>query len=217
VGFIQNGGFVSTTDQKRAREIMGKNFFGVEEAIKYFGVNPNRQQLAALSEIPFSEAVLEQLKDTHVLVAVFPLSILDIRDKLGFSSGYDDLFCDGGGMDIWYIKESFAKERSKVIWQLVGKTIVDKSTSKTWQEQQALIGEEEEIPTAQVMIYVMTGHYLATDERLFENILIRTSSMCSCGHVCVGNFNLGGHNITAYRNNFCIYFLGVSSARKVIK
>ena len=82
VRLIQNGGFEPTTSQKRAREIMGKNFFGVEEAIKHFGVNPTRQQLAALSEIPFSEAVLEQSKDTHILVAVFPLSILEIRGKV---------------------------------------------------------------------------------------------------------------------------------------
>ncbi|KPJ54563.1 hypothetical protein AMJ47_04100, partial [Parcubacteria bacterium DG_72] len=40
VKFIQNGGFEPTSNQKSAREIMGKNFFGVEEAIKYFGVNP---------------------------------------------------------------------------------------------------------------------------------------------------------------------------------
>lgn len=57
------------TSQKHVREIMGKNFFGVEKAIKHFGVNPTRLQLAALSEIPFSETVLEQLKDFHILVA----------------------------------------------------------------------------------------------------------------------------------------------------
>jgi hypothetical protein len=33
IRLIQNGGFEPTAGQKRAREIMGKNFFGVEEAI----------------------------------------------------------------------------------------------------------------------------------------------------------------------------------------
>ncbi|MFZ2643502.1 MAG: hypothetical protein WA117_21095, partial [Verrucomicrobiia bacterium] len=66
----------------RIRGIMGRNFFGVEEAIKHFGVNPSPEQLAALSEIPFSEARLREVKDTHVLVAVVPLSILDIRGKV---------------------------------------------------------------------------------------------------------------------------------------
>jgi len=40
VRLIQNGGFEPTTSRKRAREIMGKNFFGVEETIRHFGVNP---------------------------------------------------------------------------------------------------------------------------------------------------------------------------------
>jgi hypothetical protein len=33
---------------------MGKNFFGIEEAVKHFGINPTNQQLAALLEVPFS-------------------------------------------------------------------------------------------------------------------------------------------------------------------
>ena len=70
VKFIQNNGFELTTSQKRAREIMGRNFFGIEEAIQYFRVNPTRQQTLALSEIFFPEAVLQEKKDTHVLVAI---------------------------------------------------------------------------------------------------------------------------------------------------
>lgn len=50
VRLIQNGGFEPTTSQKRAREIMGDNMFGVEQAIAHFGVNPSRQQIAALAE-----------------------------------------------------------------------------------------------------------------------------------------------------------------------
>ena len=58
VRFIQNGEFEATTSQKRAREIMGRNMFGIEEAIKHFGVNPTRQQVAALADIPFAERPL---------------------------------------------------------------------------------------------------------------------------------------------------------------
>ena len=70
----------------RAREIMGKNFFGIEEAVQDFGVHPSETQLAALAQVPFTEEVLQSHKDTHILVAVFPLSILDIRGKLTVSS-----------------------------------------------------------------------------------------------------------------------------------
>ena len=62
VRLISNGGFEATTSQKRAREIMGRNYFGIEEAIRHFRVNPSRQQLAALAEVPFTEATLEELR-----------------------------------------------------------------------------------------------------------------------------------------------------------
>jgi hypothetical protein len=39
---------------------MGKNFLGIREAIKYFTVTPTEKQLLQLSEIPFSEKMLEE-------------------------------------------------------------------------------------------------------------------------------------------------------------
>jgi len=206
VKFIQNGGFEPTTSQKRAREIMGKNFFGVEETIQHFGVNPTRQQTLVLSEIPFSEAVLQEAKDTHVLVAVFPLSVLEIRGKMDSKLFYDQS---------WYNKESFAKERGEASWQLVRKTPVDNSVSKNWEEQQALIGEDDEVPTAQVMVYTIIGHYLATGERLFEHIYVRTSSVGSGGYrVDVGDFAPYGLGISSCWGGHRYDLLGVSSARK---
>jgi len=207
VRLIQNGGFEPTTSQKRAREIMGRNFFGVEEAIKYFGVNPTSQQTVALSEIPFSEAVLEQSKNTHVLVAIFSLSILEIRGKVQDKG----LFYNQD----WYNKQSFAKERGEVIWQLVRKTPVDNSTSKNWQEQQALLGKANEVPTAQVMVYTIIGHYLATGERLFEHIYVRTSSVDSDGfRVDLGRFDSSGLNFNGWWDDTRLGNLGLASARK---
>ena len=206
VRLIQNGGFEPTTSQKRAREIMGKNLFGVEEVIKHFGVNPTRQKLATLSEIPFSEAVLEQSKDTHVLVAVFPLSVLDIRGKMDSKLFYDQW---------WYNKESFTRERGEVSWQLVRKTPVPDSTSKNWEEQQSLIGKDDEVPTTQVMVYTIIGHYLITGERLFEHIYVRTSSVDSDGgRVIVGGFVSEGLSIGRDWLDNRSHDLGVSSARK---
>jgi len=208
VSFVARGGFEPPTSQKRAREIMGKNFFGVEEAIKHFGVNPPRQQLAALSEIPFSEAVLEQSKDTHVLVAVFPLSILEICGKVERK-----LFCSHE--DAWYNKQSFAKERGEVTWQLVHKTSVNNSTSKNWQEQQSLIAKDDEVPSAQVMVYTIIGHYLTTGERLFETVYVRTSGVDSGGfRVGVGLFGSGGLGVFSDWDASRDGYLGVSSARK---
>jgi hypothetical protein len=208
VRFIMNGSFEPTTSQKRAREIMGRNMFGVEEAIRHFGVNPSRQQTAALSEIPFSEATLEQCKETHVLVAAFPLSILEIKGKVAQGQR---LFYEQD----WYNKQSFAKDKGEAEWQLVRKTPVDNSTSKTWQEQQALIGNNEEAPTARVMVYTIIGHYLATGERLFEKIYVRCSDVDSDGYrVFVGDFDSGGLYVNSYRDGSRYGHVGAASARK---
>ena len=197
---------MKTTSQSRAREIMGKDFFGIEEAIQHFGVNPTRQQTLALSKIPFSEEVLQKVKNTHVLVAVFPLSILEIRGKVDSKLFYDQS---------WYNKESFAKERGEASWQLVRKTPVYNSTSKKWREQLALIGEEDEVPTVQVMVYTIIGHYMATGERLFKHIYVRTSSVTSDGYrVVVGGFDSRGLYVYYYWDGYRLDDVGVSSARK---
>jgi hypothetical protein len=115
VAFWQSGGFESTTSQKRAREILP--VFGIEEAIKHFGANPTSQQRSLLSEIPLSEAVLQECKNTHILIVIFPISILDIRGKVQDKG----LFYNQD----WYNKQSFAKERGECQWQLIRKTPVD--------------------------------------------------------------------------------------------
>ena len=173
VKFIQSGGFGPTDSQKHAHEIMGKNMFGIEEAIQHFGVNPTRQQTLALSEGPFLEETLQKRKDTHVLEAVFPLSILEIRGKVD-----PKLF----KKQSWYDKKSFAMEQGEISWQLVRKTL---------QGQQALVSEDNEVPSAQVMVYTIIGHYLATGERLFKHSYVRTSSILANLRVIVGYFARG--------------------------
>ena len=208
VRLIQNGGFEPTTSQKRAREIMGRNMFMIEEAIKHFGVNPLRQQLAVLAEIPFTEATLEECKDTHVLVAVFPMSILEIRGK-------DERKFFYSHEDAWYNKQAFAKDRGEAAWHLIRKTLVANSTSKTWDEQQALLAKNEETPTARVMTYTIIGHFLATGERLFENLYVRCSDVGSLGfRVFVGFFVSDGLYISSYWDDSRYVYFGVASARK---
>jgi hypothetical protein len=207
VRFWNSGGYESTTTQKLARAI-GIPIFGIEEAIQHFGVKPTRAQLSALAEVPFTEAELREVKDTHILVAAFPLSILEIRDKVERK-----LFCSHE--DAWYNKQVFAKDHGEARWQLVRKTLVSNSTSKTWAEQQALLIKNEEVPTAQVMTYTIIGHFLATHERLFEKIYVRTSDVDSDGlRVDVGFFDSDGLNVDIYWDDNRDDDLGMASARK---
>lgn len=207
--FAKNGGFEPSTSQKKAREIMGTNMFGIEDAIKHFGVNPSKAQLAALGEVPFSEETLKACKGTHVLVAVFPLSILDIRTQV--KGDPIRLLYDQS----WYNKEAFAKDRGEIGWHLIRKTPVDNSTNKTWNDQQALLGKDDETPKAQVMVYAIIGHYKATNERLFEKVWVRCSDLDSDGvRVSVGNFDAEGLDVNDCWGDSRGDCLGLASARK---
>lgn len=208
VRMIQNGGFERSTSHKNARAIMGKNFFGVEEAIKHFGINPSKQQLAYLAEVPFTEEVLKSCKDTHVLVAVFPMSILDIRGKVERKLFYSH-------DDAWYNKQAFAKDKGEVGWQLVRKQPLADSTNKTGNEQHALLSQDEETPKAQVVVYTIIGHFLASGERLFENIYVRCSDLDSVGfRVHVGYFDAKGLSVDGWYDDHRFGSLGLSAARK---
>lgn len=207
---VLTGGYEPSTSHQRAREIMGKHFFGIEEAIKHFGVNPTKPQLAYLAEIPFSEEVLETCKKTHVLVAVFPMSILEIRAKFGKQQKPPIFYSQD-----WYNNQAFAQDKGQVSWQLVRKELIANSTSKTWPEQQALLGKEEETPKAQVMVYTIIGHFLATGERLFEKVWVSCSDLDSGGsRVGVGRFDAEGLGVCHWHGGHRHADLGVASARK---
>jgi hypothetical protein len=194
---------ISVTD---ARKIMGTNFFGIEEAAKYFGVHPAPDEIRALARVPFSLDTLRASRDSHILVAVFPLSIIEIRSKVDPRSFYRQW---------WYNKESFANDTGIVGWRLVRKAAVVDSTSKSWEEQQKILGENDETPAARVLVYAAIGHFLATGERLFEEVTVRTADADSDGNrVSIGFFDADGLSISSFWEGERGSGLGLSSARK---
>lgn len=203
----QSYGFQQTTGQKRAREIMGNNFVSIEKAIRHLRIAPTTRQLAALAEIPFSEAVLTACKATHVLIAVFPISLLEVRGRFDC-----ELFCSEA---VWYNSQVFAEELGETGWHLVRKTPVETSIRKTWSEQRALISNDEQIPTARLMVYTIISHFLAVGERLFETVYVRCSDVVSDGsRVIVGHFNSEGLFVDHDWDHYRYDSLGLASARK---
>ena len=190
--------------QKRAHSIMGNNCFGIEEATKHFGIYPSDEEIAVLAEVPFTDEMLEFCKDTHILIATFQMSILDIRNKVGWSFFYTRGY--------WYDNQSFMNDRGKIEWRLVSKIPVPNSTSKNWDEQKALLYNREQVPSAQVMVYTIIGHFLATGERLFENFVVRTSSSFSNdSRILVGSFDNEGLFIETHWPMFGPELVGLSS------
>jgi hypothetical protein len=206
VGFWLSGGFQPTTSQEMARQVMSRSFFGVEEAIRHFKVRPSKKDLETLDQIPFTQEELQQVKDTHLLVAVFPFSLLQIREKA------ENLFYKQD----WYNSQAFAKEQGKTEWVLVRRDIVANSTSKAWSDQQKLLAENEEVPLVRVMAYAIIGHCLATGERLFPSVYARCQDLSSGGRrVFLGFFDSDGLCVFRYPDDDTDGFLGLASARKV--
>lgn len=207
VTFIRTGGYEPSVSQKTARAIMGQNYIGVDKSIEHLKVTPSKADLKVLEEVPFSEAVLEACKDTHVLVAVLPMSVMSLWEKTKHLFYSKD--------DPWYRKEGFAKEKGQAGWHLVRKDIVPNSTSKTWQEQQSLLGKDDETPTARVLIYTVILTFLATGVKLLPNIYARVSNLVSVGiRVRVGDFGDGGLYVNGNWDGDRLDLIGVSSARK---
>lgn len=207
VTFIRTGGYEPTVSQKTARAILGPNYIGVEKSIEHLKVTPSKADLKVLEEVPFSEAELEACKETHILVAVLPLSVMGLWERTKHLFYAKD--------DPWYRTQAFAKDKGQAGWHLVRKDIVPNSTSKTWQEQQALLGKDDETPTARILIYAVILTFLATGVKLLPNIYARVSDVGSDGYrVLVGFFFDDGLYVNDHWDGGRNAYLGVSSSRK---
>ncbi len=209
-----HNGYEPSVSQTKAREIMGKNFFGIEEAQKHFGVTFSKRQLAYMAEIPFSEEVLNECKDSHILVAYAPMAIVAVRAKTASVKlpPKHRMFYQQD----WYDNNEVGNGAGALEWHLVRKTSVPDSKSKTWQEQQGLLDHKiDETPEANVMVYTIIGHFLNTGERLFEKEYVRTRTLDSDGRrVLVGGFGSVGLYVAYYWDGHRDDLIGLSAARK---
>ncbi len=156
-----------------ARHIMGKHFLGIEEAINHFSINPSAEDLECLKHIPFKRETLEAHRNNHVLVAVMPFSIMDLR---AFCCGqYSWLIWKGQDRSIshdWYTDEPFASAKGEAVWQLIcvaNRTPPDEKRKEeyNWAEFQTLIKAGEYIPEARSLVYIALLRYLDSRESLY--------------------------------------------------
>ncbi len=201
-----NNAFEPSTSHQAARRIMGQNIFGIEEAIKYYGIIPSKRQLAYMAEVPYSEATLTACKETHVLAAVFRLSGVEIREKVKSKKVFYK--------QDWYDTQLFANDKGVFEWHFVRKTPVEDSTRKMWNEQQPLLGETDEVPKFQVMVYAIVGHFLATGERLFDGVYVRCADFDSDGNRAVLGFSPVGLGVVNGSVDGRDGDIGLSSSRK---
>lgn len=213
---LMNNGYELLSSQAKAREIMGKNFFGIEEAQKHFGLTLSKRQIAYMAEVPFSEETLQRDKDTHILVAYPRYSIVSVRAKTAGIKLPENhrMFYDQS----WYDKNEVGNGVSALEWHLVLKTSVPDSKSKTWKEQKEMVDATkiDRVPEADVMVYTIIGYFLETGIRLFEKEYVRTSTLHSDGdRVSVGFFDSRGLGVGNWNDDLRNDGIGVSAGRKI--
>jgi hypothetical protein len=172
--FAIRGGPQPTMGVQRAREIMGANVFGVEEGTQHMNVKFRRFELAGFAEVPWADEELEEVKETHVLVAVPSISIATMRENITKKNVYR-------ADSTWHLKQPFAVRLGLPDWRLVRKAAVPNSTSKLWDEQRKLLWANDDVPSSRVLCYTMGGRYLQTGEKLFSDVWVRTSDVDSDG------------------------------------
>ncbi len=198
---------LASVTPEQAAAIMGQGFIGIEPLQRHLGVKLSPKSKKLFDRVPFSAEVLQQCAETHVLVACGALSLMDV-----WQVQTDLLYAKS---DPWYKGERFATTRVKAGWQLVRKNPVPDSTSKTWDEQNALLGQNDQVPSASVLAQAILLTYLETKERLFKTIYVRTSDLDSDGlRVCLGLFDSQGLHVYYSWGSRQDSNIGLASSRK---
>jgi len=207
VAYIERGGSEASTSLKRAREIMGKNFLSPWHVARHFHVVYGNQ-IHHLWEIPFSESELKQCKDTHILFAGYPLTILDIREQVS-----RQFFV--GENNSWYKKLAFVTaDKVKMRWYLMRRNIVPVSGNLTFTEQEMRLSKYEEIPRTCEVVYMCILMYLATKESLFQGVYAQCrDSTKDGGRVSIRSFSTGGLELIGY--DISGPQVGIAASRKI--
>lgn len=205
--------------QRIAQKIMVQNFLGPKEVAKHFGIRLNEEEMTKVAKIPFRDKTLQECKDTHILFLGVnhdktgkPLTINRFREMFP-ENGQPKFYSYQGS---WYDKEEFAnKETPDLRWYLISKSILEKSRSKTYKQQEKLLKESEERERAIVYIYGMLLMFKATGERLFKNDWVWCKDVSSGGErVSVGSFYSDGLYIYDWRGGSYLRCLGLAPSRK---
>ena len=197
-------------DLSRASDIMGCNMVIPLDVTRYFQhLEPRFPSFA--NDVPFTEPTLAACRDTHTLIAVPSLSIVELRDAL-FTGSRDLLL-----LESWFLKgaAAVAYDKGQPGWHLVRRTPVPDSCGRTWYEQQALLLAEEEVPAVRVLVYAMIVHYFATGERLFQDVHVRCAdTLPPVGRALVGHFGSYGVTIHSDLDDYSNECIGLASERK---
>ncbi len=184
---------ISGVDPKRAYEIMGHNFIGMQDAINLCQKNIYKFEIQRLQMIPSTEAFLEARRDTHILVFDLGLSIRNIW------SIFHEFFskCSYHNYKLPYPYAPFVNNKACFpVWRLVRKEPVINTNSiinEAIATEQLFRLNGEHVPVPRTMVYTIILYYLLSDKWLLYN-----KGAISVGARCFGissNLNGARHGI----------------------
>lgn len=152
-------GAVEPIDERLARRIMGKNFWGQREWQEHYGVTLSARQRKAVSVFPWGEDVLDapcpfvegkKVSETHFAflgipgVGGKPLTIMNWQ-KIHPAGSQPRFYLYGSGC--LYPNEEFANAALGPGWYLGLINTVPGSASTSWADMQSMIPEEYYVPS----------------------------------------------------------------------
>jgi uncharacterized protein (TIGR02996 family) len=112
--------------------------------------------------------------------------------------------------------QEFAQRTDQPHYRQLRMHAVPESFDRSYADQLALLGEDEEAPRARTVIAGMVALFRMTGERLFPNYWVRTADVLADGHRVDVSFGDDGLYVSDYTgDNYRFDDLGLASLRKV--
>lgn len=173
VPFMSRGCQSPSEDEIGARQIMGKNFLGLEEVIEYLGITPTPEEWNQVSIIPYSKETLEEYRDSHFLFLGVsqdnlgnPLTIKRMAEMIPSARG-QKIFC-GRIAESYQCKKATTQTTPDLRWYLIKKSTTKESKGQPYDEQEKLLANTEYREKAVVYVYMTVLAFASRGETLFE-------------------------------------------------
>lgn len=194
------------------RPILGDDFLSPEDVAKVYGFSYSDEQMANFAEtLPDLVTLMWLRSNGYMLVATPPtdcnlLQVRDLGNQLFYSKSVGQ-----------YAEDNQKFSRNDIVkaasWLAIRKEPYPSSLRKTWDEQKALLADEEHVPNAAEVSYAVSAYYKVWGIYLLRGVYVRTSSVAAGLRVLVGHFDGGGFSVGNCWSDYRIDSLGVSSAQ----
>lgn len=190
-------------DYDLVRTILGKDFVSPEDIMKSRkGIVYTDEQLSQFGDTVPSQEALEWCRDNGYILITGPNRPMSLLEVLSLKKDY-------------FYSAVAQNDKAETRWIMLRKEPVPQSTSKNWNEQQALLSEDEVTPNVAEVAWCVTTYKAVRNTYLLSSVYVRTSSLDSGGcRVSVGDFDARGLSVGSCWDDRRYGNLGVSAARK---